>query len=224
MLALQVEHWNSYPQKVRQRMRINLIDDGSPDHPALPIAKKYEGDLALWRINEDIPWNQHGARNLGAKMAKGENPWMFMSDLDIVLPADMAVRLLRVLRKLKRNKFFTFERAYAPDFTRRKIHTNTFLVRKQIFWKSGGYDEDYCGTYGGDHEFLQGLRAVAKRGHLGEILLHGYDIDVVSDAHTLKWSREGHYFEEFIRKREQKKTQNDLRPRNLLRFAWVRQL
>jgi hypothetical protein len=34
-----------------------------------------------------------------------------------------------------------------------KPHVNSFALRRKLFWKVGGYDEDYCGVYGTDQLF-----------------------------------------------------------------------
>ena len=69
MLERQVENWNRYAGELRGALRIILVDDGSTKYPAEPIFKHCKMPKKLYRVKEDIPWNQHGARNLGAKVA-----------------------------------------------------------------------------------------------------------------------------------------------------------
>jgi hypothetical protein len=61
-----------------------LVDDGSPE-PAVVAADCFL-NLTLVRVKENIPWNQHGVRNLGLKLAEGY--WVIASDIDHLFPAE----------------------------------------------------------------------------------------------------------------------------------------
>src|SRR5690606_18666457 len=101
--------------------------------------------IRIYRIGVDIPWNQDGARNLGAKEAK--HPWLFLCDMDHALPA----RTLKwLLDHVQTGYCYTFQRLDAPDMNptldesgRPKPGHNIYALEKRIFWKIGGYDESY---------------------------------------------------------------------------------
>ena len=222
MLERQVQNWNRYAGELRANVQIVLVDDGSPKNPALPIFKECKIPKVLYRVKENIPWNQHGARNLGAKVASKEDVWLFMSDMDIILTAETAFSLFE--KKLSGAHHYTMERTFAPTFTERKYHCNTFLVRRAVYWQVNGYDEDYCGTYGGDGAFLRQIDAIAPRRHFKDIVLLGYPDTVVPDANTREWERVGEMKDEYRRRFDAKRKSGDERSKNPIRFEWERLL
>lgn len=217
MLRIHVENWNAMSAKCREAMSVVLIDDGSPtaDQPddifaACSIKK------ALYRIEQDIPFNAHGARNLGMKVMGRDNDWALMTDMDILLP-EGAVRAI-LAKEFDPAHHYTIARQFR-DGRAPKIHPNTFLLQRRAFWKVGGYDEDYCGSYGGDGAFARELERVASREHLEDVVSIGYN-DTVSDCSTRDLDRKGPMKEEYIRRRDKKKKTGDTIPRNPLRFDW----
>jgi hypothetical protein len=220
MLERQVENWNRYAGELREHVRVLLIDDGSQKHPAVDIFKHCKIPKKLYRIKQDIPWNQHGARNLGAMKActKEENFWLYMSDMDVLLTAEVAYDLFT--RRLDPAKHYTFDRAFLPDLQRHKVHCNTFLVKHAAYWAINGYDEDYCGTYGGDGPFLRQLQNIAPNEHLADVLLFGVERDVIHDANTDLPRKLGEFGDEYRRRFDAKRKSGDERSRHVLRFPW----
>ena len=220
MLKRQVQHWNEVAAVLGNFVRVNLIDDASPE-PAEPIFRDCVLKKGLWRINENIPWNQHGARNLGAKVSGKDCEWLFMTDMDIVVPIDTLSALVN--SPLDKGKHYTFERCFV-DGRPPKYHCNTFLVTRGNYWKAGGYDEDFCGAYGGDGIFLRALARIAPRQHMFVRVL-GYN-DTIADCSTREWGRkETEFHKEYLRRRDEKKAKPDgLAPKNPLRFTWSRVL
>lgn len=187
MLAHQYGVWASYPANLKDRIEIILVDDGSPTDPAARVARP-DGlpPLRIYRVLIDKPWNQHGARNLGAKMAG--MPWLFLTDMDHVLPAES---LERLMEKRNRGSVYTFARVDAPDMepTRSpngslKPHPNTFAMTKDMYWNIGGYDERFCGVYGTDSLFRSRAAANAKMRHLADVPIIRYSREVIPDAST----------------------------------------
>ena len=220
MLELQVHNWNRYCRTLHEYVEVILVDDGSQKYPALPIFRECTLPKRLFRVTVDIPWNQHGARNLGAQQActRAEDMWLYISDMDVLLPPETALTLFS--RKLDPRQHYTFERAFLPDLARRKTHCNTFLVKHSIYWAVNGYDEDYSGTYGGDAPFLRQLRHLAPERHLSEVLLHGVERDVVSDANSALSRKEGPFGDEYRRRLDVKRRSGDERSKNPVRFPW----
>lgn len=195
MLQAQLFNWLAMPKDIMRHVNIILIDDGSPLKPALDVLKANAPlglPLAFYRVLTDIPWNQHGCRNLGADQAA--DGWLFMSDIDHMLPYDSLKAL--VYMPLDPAKFYTLQRVTAVKkedgnlkydlmtdiHGKPKPHPNTFLITRKRYWEAGGYDEDYCGTYGGDGPFMRQLERIATREHLQHLDLIRWTRDLIPDA------------------------------------------
>jgi hypothetical protein len=177
MLALQVENWNRFEGELRGAIEIIVVDDHSSE-PALPILEHCTAPVRCYRVAQRFPWNQHQCRNIGAKEActASENMWLFMSDIDIVLPPEMAYTMLT--KELDPTKFYTMERTFQTDPTARRTHKSTFLVKHAAFWQVNGYDLDLIpiggGGYGSSRQFRKRLRQVVSREHMDDVVLVGY--------------------------------------------------
>jgi hypothetical protein len=198
---------DEWPDEAKRDVEIVIVDHGSPtETAAAALAAMWDGDLtglpliSLYRVLEDRPWHQHGARNLGAHVAAA--PWLLMTDMDHIVPPSTLTDVLWLLPSLQRNDVLTFGRVDAPatltwraehwrDFvrTRRddgslKPHVNSFVVNRKRFWKVGGYDEDLCGIYGTDRHFRDRLMRRADVTHLEHAPLIRVDREVIADAST----------------------------------------
>lgn len=188
MLTEQYRVWAAYPEVVKRALEIVLVDDGSPD-AALAVPRP-DGlpPLRIYRVLEDQPWHQHGARNLAAYKAAGE--WLLLTDMDHVVPARSMAALIERLSVAMPREVFTFFRVDAPTFTPKRDergrlhpHPNTFAVRRTHFWAVGGYDED-CVGYGTDAFLRRRLDAVSRVVHLDDVPVVRYSRDVIPDAST----------------------------------------
>lgn len=175
MLARQEAVWREYPKGIQ----VIVVDDGSR------VRAKAEG-CDLYRVTEDIPWHQDGARNLGAHVATGE--WLLFLDLDHVLPAEAAPALLRALPGLAEGSAYRPARRLVSGAYRLSPAANIWLVQQEDFWRVGGYDERLCGHYGTDLEFRPRLKRHLKERTL-PVTLDVYTADVVHDAATTGLAR-----------------------------------
>jgi hypothetical protein len=187
MLAVQYRTWAAYPGHLKARIEVVVVDDGSPRSPAADVPRP-DGlpKLRIYRVLEDRPWHQHAARNLGAHVADG--PWLFLTDMDHIMPTASLERLLELHNG---SRVYTFARLDAPDLKpmlgrdgRPKAHPNSFAMSKTLFWKVGGYDEEFCGVYGTDGLFRSRLFAAARETRLEDAPIVRYSRDVVADAST----------------------------------------
>ena len=112
--------------------RVIIVDDCSQT----PL-KSLES-IDVYRIDEDIPWNQPGARNLGFQEAEG---WIICADIDHLVTRENVDALINM--KKEKGTIYYLGREDT-------IGWNLYLIHKDDFEKIGGYDEDFCGHYGYD--------------------------------------------------------------------------
>jgi glycosyltransferase involved in cell wall biosynthesis len=231
MLAEQYRIWTGYPDELKAQIEIVLVDDGSPaGQTALAVSRPAAlPPLRIYRVLVDLPWHQHGARNLAAREAVG--PWLFLTDMDHVLPTASLAALLHVLSDATPDKVFTFFRRDAvtlkPTRNERgelKPHVNTFAMTKGHFWTVGGYDEA-CVGYGTDSYFRARLRAAGPLTHLPDIAIVRYPREVIPDASGWQPGMDPRAFRNAGRRREE--TQQNLarkghRAPMVLAFPWER--
>lgn len=170
MLAEQARLWRDYPAGVE----VIVVDDGS-DVPA-----QAEG-CSIYRVAQDIPWHQDGARNLGAHVATGD--WLLLLDIDHAIRASELRRLLGLLPRLPSGAAFRPRRRLVDGAYPLQRAANIWLIRREDFWRVGGYDDRLCGSYGTDLEFRPRLRRTLREEQL-PITLDVYRAENVEDAST----------------------------------------
>lgn len=226
MLERQVEVWHAWPPEILERIRIVLVDDGSPPPleaetvlERLALLPRLRQRLSLYRIDEDIPWNHPGARNLGCHVAP--HGWLLRVDLDHALRHEAAARLLDIAPRKAR--FYRFEREQLHagesgiEVRPRKPHVDSYLMHRTLYWKVGGYDEDYSGCYYCvDTEFFRNLWFA--RCHVLPIPLTTYAD--IADSSTPALSRGPEMAAECKRRREDKHRRRAFAPERPLRFSW----
>lgn len=152
-----LEHYASYAPDLLDRIHFVIVDDGSPLRIAPP-----ELDLNLtWiRVNEDIRWNQGGARNVGVVYAKSDN--ILLSDLDLMFPEE-TLRALVEAPPCGKN-IFKFKEKDKNSGELRKGHPNTFFLSRSRFLRFYGYDEEFTGNYGAeDFRFVKFQKSQGSR-------------------------------------------------------------
>lgn len=222
MLKAHLRTWERYPPEVLGKYLFIIVDDCSPTGPAAPVvvanaAENVRARIQVYRVLVDIPWNQHGARNLGAKVAP--DGWMLMTDMDHDLMAEDAAQLLDA--PLSEQHFYYLRRIKAGRILEtERHHCNSFVTTRKAYWESGGYDEDFCGSYGGDGQFIAALSTVAKPATLATVSLVRYPRDVIADASTTTLERAGVHREEYQRRAARRRgVYKAVRP---IRFRWER--
>jgi glycosyltransferase involved in cell wall biosynthesis len=157
-LAWQMLGWNTFPEELRRRLQVIIVDDGSPEHPAENVMQELDVDFKrrLFRIKTDVRWNWLAARNIGAHHAETE--WILLTDIDHVVTPECfdavvyGVHLQHLIYRFSRREH-TGE-AIHP-------HPNSWLMTRRMFWKVGGYDEALSGYYGTDGEYRRRCAAAA---------------------------------------------------------------
>lgn len=193
MLRRHLMEWAAYKPEHKSQIQIIIVDDASPNKPAMPIVQgNYSGiDTRVYRVIPDIPWNQDGARNLG--MARASTDWAFMTDMDHLVSRGQIGRML-AFEPLRGNYYLPNQ--YTTDgMNLRKPHPNTYLMHVEDFWSMGGYDEDFAGVYGSDGNFRKCCRGaglleiVTMSFHT--VVYRGEDIE---DARTTAYGRKESQF------------------------------
>jgi hypothetical protein len=137
-----LENFSEYPSHILDRTHFVIVDDGSP----ITYEPKHYGLNLTWLcITDEIPWNNPGARNLGATYAKSEN--IVISDTDHYLPPQTMDYLCS--KKDLRKCFYKFHRS-GLNGEKRNPHANLFFIARSRFMKFFGYDEEFCGHYAHD--------------------------------------------------------------------------
>ncbi|WP_156485897.1 glycosyltransferase family A protein [Crenobacter luteus] len=137
-----LKSYAGFSEELRRQIQFVIVDDGSPVDYAIP-------DLPLnliWiKINEDIRWNQAGARNVGVVYAKSDN--VLITDIDHYFPESSLKDLVgrgscgKVIYKLWRKD---------DQGQYQKPHPNIFFLSRGRFFECHGYDEQFAGRYGAE--------------------------------------------------------------------------
>lgn len=175
MLERQVANLESLPSQLSDQIELIVVDDGSP----VPAVLKTRIKSRLYRMKEDIPWNQDACRNLA--VSEADEGWLLLTDMDHLPTEGLLKRVLT--SSLQAETIYTFRRVTAPDMTAYKPHPNSWLMTRATYMKTGGYDERFRGVYGTDGAFS---RAVKKTGPVVELkdALVRYPREVIPDAST----------------------------------------
>ena len=121
-----------------------FVDDGS--NPKLVPSSSWINTDVL-RIDEDIPWNNPKANNVGFDhIAKGRvirldiDHWFELSDLDKLMAIDIPPKTIIKFKRI----------AHYQDRPNAIIGSgkNIYIANLEEIIALGGYNEDFCGNYG----------------------------------------------------------------------------
>ncbi|HEY9488048.1 MAG TPA: hypothetical protein VIQ51_06950 [Chryseosolibacter sp.] len=142
-----LENYASYPPELMQKIQFVLVDD----HSKIPITIRPDLPLnyQLFRIKNDITWNNGGARNLG--VVKARTSKILMTDIDHFFPEKLLWKIVR--HRSMNNTFYKFKRL---DVNGKKMRSqpNILYLTKGLFFDALGYDEEFCGNYGSEDSFF----------------------------------------------------------------------
>jgi hypothetical protein len=219
-----------YPDPVRQATRLIVVDDGSQEHPAQMAAVATPRDYALevYRIFENRPWGQLGARNLGMHVAPAGS-WVLATDIDHVLPAPAAANLLSFCPAP--GHYYRPAR-FMPDGTPTNRHPNSYIMQREWFLEEvGGCNEDFVGWYGTDSVFRERAKlfgACVERHDVWLVVYNrdGIDIGGIGGAATREWGRKKSKYHARSNPEMARRLRGAhlRRPERPLRFRWERVL
>lgn len=225
ILERHFQEWQSYSLEVKKHFRAVVVDDGSPNDPAVNHWHDPGFPCELYRIKQDLVWNVAGARNLGMQAAP--QGLCLLTDIDHLLKAECAKELTQILRPFARdtNFYCTLGRRWA-DGRPLNPHPNSYILDRELYWRVGGCDEDWTGWWGaGEQAFRKTLNSYARQVEikLDSVFLTHYGRDDIPDASTRAWGRRGSEYDwrnnpELVAKVKAA----PYRPINPLRFDWER--
>jgi len=168
----QIKHFKSLD--LPDNIEIIFIDDGSD--PPISFPNHRLKNFNIYPTGDKRPWSQACARNLGAKIAEGE--FLLMTDIDHILTREAIeavenfdgdkMRFSRAYGVLDRNgkinqkpktlfRYGLSRQHYKRNGLSTIRHTNTFAMRRTIYFEIGGYPERFCnrpkGGNKGDRSF-----------------------------------------------------------------------
>jgi hypothetical protein len=133
----------AYDSALLDRVHFVVVDDGSPVKYEVP---DLDLNLTWIRIDQDIRWNQPGARNLGMTYARADN--VFLCDVDIEVP-EPTLAYFASRPPCGKWMYRPALRDVATGAARGR-HPNVFLLSRARFMRFFGCDEDFSGHYAFD--------------------------------------------------------------------------
>ena len=215
-LHFMMKWFASYPLDLKAE--IIIIDDGSSrsildeiKDAKLPVSPL----VSIYRIKQNIPWNSGGAYNLGTTVAKTD--WILKVDFDHFFSASQIKKIIALPKR--RSEFYKFQRRNYFKDKAIKIGYGLHLVSKRVFWKAGGYDEDFSGHIGCSAFYIDHLKKIANEVILDDIFVFGVNpTEAYPDCSTLL-DRNPMPNRELLRKKRRGQIPQS---RDFLRFDWER--
>jgi hypothetical protein len=212
-----------YPEHIRERVKLSVADDGSPEFPASDHAMEPNGyDFALFRIHKDIPWHHKAARNMA--MHGADDGWCLITDIDHVLEADAAEALFA--SDLDPECYYIAGRRL-PDGTPHHPHCNSYVMTKELYWRTGGCNEQW-NYYGTDSIFRARIALFGKRVEMPDVKLTVYNLDgndiggIERAATRLPRKGSEYHARSHPEIKKALKTAHLQKPENVLGFEWSR--
>lgn len=137
-----VQHYSEMPLYIRRNFELIIVDDHSPAPIEAPLTSLL--NIRIFRIDDNIEWNQPGARNLGVTHARCDN--ILLHDIGQSAPEKTLAKLIGI--KDAGRYIYKFPRLNDRDNTRMIEHPNTFFMSRGRFLRYFGYDEEFAGHYG----------------------------------------------------------------------------
>jgi len=115
-------------------------------------------------------------------MKQTETEWNLLSDIDRRYPDATLIALTKADQGIfERGKYFAFkEKIRSSDDG---FSVNEYIIHKDDFWLSGGYDEEFTNIHWGDRLFLQSLDYFLKR-----VCVNDWSVKYVRKARDVIWA------------------------------------
>lgn len=185
--------WRSYAEDLKAHLHVIVVDDCSPKNKADEAVESTGiASFRLYRnLGPDIRWNWLFCRNLGVQEATTD--WVLLTDVDHLMPEE-TFRSLVTMRLDPKNVYrlarvdaphpWPYVVAKCPVRPDKRFHPNTWLMTRQMYDATGGYDERLSGCYGTDGEYRDRVKAAATAIVLLPDVLVRYPREIIADAST----------------------------------------
>lgn len=192
MLEVWFKNLRNFSKDTLGLMELIIVDDHGSPPAEIPQDIQDLLPCKLFRVLDDIAWNQPGARNLALKHV--ETPLVLFVDPDMVFPWDMMRRVVTMGKELRRGKVIRFMLKHREGASKGKVDSsspNTWFMHADDFRAVGGYDEDFSGAKGwSDVQLLDVMKANYKIDHTDALVADFYGIGEIPDAMVTKLDRE----------------------------------
>jgi len=228
MLGKQLEYWCAYSKDVSDRLRIVLVDDGSPKYPASDVMVADalpDFPVNLFRATENIIYNHSGGFNLA--FTHIEDGWVLMTDMDHVMPEESLMCLLNM--ELDPNSVYRFSRRRMTSFEEWipcHRHLDSIILTTDMYWKAGGFDEDFRGYCNGvSFLFRKAIERYSRQiVQLDDIYSLLFQEDVIPDSVNTLFGKKGSEYDINMDRPMYRKMMNALKswqkPTDYIRFTW----
>ena len=148
MLKKWWEAIRNYSRDERDSIELIIVDDHGIPPVKIPEDIQEIVRCKLFLVQDDIHWNQMGARNLGMQHAS-PGPCI-MLDPDMVIEPGMMQKMISAAQNMGRNQVIKLGLKHM-DGSKKEINMsspNFVIISKENFDKVKGYDEDFAGHKG----------------------------------------------------------------------------
>lgn len=163
-----------------------LVDDHSHEIVSVDVFADV-ANLKVFRVSEDVTWNMPGARNIGALEAHSKQ--ILFMDVDHLIDEAELDQLLVDSENLTVGKRLTPGRKIASGDNVGKVvkpNINCFLIHRSDFFRVGGYEESFSGSYGQEDKYF---RYCCKWNNVEDVLGESV-LSVVPGASTKEFDRD----------------------------------
>ncbi|MEJ2157935.1 MAG: glycosyltransferase family A protein [Desulfobacteraceae bacterium] len=161
------------------------------------------------RIKQDIPWNQPGARNLGAHLVNTE----YLSFVDI--DHEITLKGLKQAHDKRKDPYTLYRFNRILNGKPHYPHPCSFVISKKAFDLIGGFDEDFSGFRGHDDTMFRFVAKQSLRSDMidGALILHEVALTKTLDRDNMKNKA-------LLETKKQQLLNGTYRTGNRLRFDW----
>ncbi|HET6494080.1 MAG TPA: glycosyltransferase family A protein [Thermoleophilia bacterium] len=229
MLNCWFEAIRGYHPDVLKDLELIIVDDHGDPSADVPRDIRDQLPCQLFRVLDNIAWNQPGARNLALDHCRTD--LILFVDPDMVFEAAMMRNMLEVGLTLNRRQVVRFMLRHVSDGRLDSSSPNTWFMFADDFRHLGGYDEDFCGNKGwSDVQLLDIVSKAYKIIRPPELFADFYGVEQFSDAmvDSLPRSTKANKAKRLAKQAEARKVGGWLKwikqPRKRIRFRWERVL
>lgn len=171
-LMNQMEFYNRMANRYKQLLpRLIVINDGHEEgrqffRNCIKVHRERFNLIGI-DVMEDVGFNSHACRNLGVKHAVTD--WVYLMDADCYETHGLYTHL-RFEKELDNSMFYVpkcdmespeemsgYELLCPKGIIKYKTHPNTWIMTRECFWSTGGYDIECQGVRHGDAEFFTAI-------------------------------------------------------------------